>query len=203
MVPSTKETAVIRYVASAVVLAAVGLVAVNAGAAKIDIGSSLPVFKGLPGVDGKSHSASDFKKDVLVLAITCNHCPVAVAYEDRMIDFTKKFGSKVDVVAINVNNLPADKLDKMKERAQEKGFNFSYLYDESQQIARALSAKVTPEFYVFDKARKLVYWGPLDNSQNASKASKTYLADAVQAALNGEAPATAKVKAFGCSVKFD
>lgn len=193
----------IRYVAAAGLLVAVGLVAVNAGGAKLEIGSPLPVFKGLPGVDGKDHAATEFKKDVLVVAITCNHCPVAVAYEDRMIDFTKKFGAKVDVVAINVNNLAADKLDKMKERAAEKGFNFPYIYDETQQIARALNAKVTPEFYVFNKDRKLVYWGPLDNSQNATKASKSYLADAVTAALAGKDVPEARVKAFGCSVKYD
>lgn len=191
-----------RYVATAAVLVAVGLVAVNAGGAKLDIGSPMPVFKGLPGVDGKDHSNGEFKKDVVVLAITCNHCPVAVAYEDRMIDFAKKFNGKIDFVAINVNNLAADKLDKMKERAQEKGFNFPYLYDETQQIARALEARVTPEFYVFSKG-KLAYWGPLDNSQNDAKVSKTYLADAVTAILAGQAPGTAKAKAFGCSVKYD
>ncbi len=161
----------------------------------------------LRGVDGKSHSLADYKnKDVLVVAITCNHCPVAVAYEDRIISFTKKYAgpdSKVAVVAINVNNIDLDKLDKMKIRAEQKGFNFPYLYDASQKIAKALDARVTPEFYVFDKDRKLVYWGSMDNSQNAAKASKNYLEAAVQAALKGETPATATTRAFGCGIKYE
>src|SRR5205823_3077680 len=155
--------------------------------AKLKIGDPAPNFTDLPGVDGKSHSLAEYKdKDVLVLAITCNHCPVAVAYEDRMINFAKKYagpGSKVAFVAVNVNNMPADKLDKMKIRAQEKGFTFTYVYDESQKLGRALNARVTPEFYVFGKDRKLVYWGSMDNSQNAAKANQNYLEQAVQAAL--------------------
>jgi len=185
-------------------IAAVGL-ATAGGAQKLMIGAPAPAFSNLPGVDGKMHSLSQYKKDVLVVAITCNHCPVAVAYEDRMIDFAKKYASgpdsKVDFVAINVNNLDADKLDKMKIRAQQKGFNYPYLYDETQMIGRALNASVTPEFYVFDKNRKLVYWGPLDNSQN--KATTNYLAEAVDATLKGETIATARRKAFGCGVKYE
>src|SRR5206468_2723707 len=110
--------------------------------------------------------------------------PVAVAYEDRMINFAKKHagpGSKVAFIAINVNNLEADKLDKMKIRAQERGFNYPYLYDETQAIGRALSAKVTPEFYVFNKDRKLVYWGAMDDSQKSPKTN--YLEPAVESAL--------------------
>jgi len=171
---------------------------------KLMMGAPAPSFKNLPGVDGKMHSLSDYKKDVLVVAITCNHCPVAVAYEDRMIDFAKKYASadgKVDFVAINVNNLPADKLDKMKIRAQQKGFNFPYLYDETQTIARALNASVTPEFYVFNKERKLVYWGALDDAQNNPKVN--HLNPAVDAALKGETPTMAKTRARGCGIKYE
>src|SRR5205823_1502121 len=163
-----------QFATAALLIAALG-VSAQAGGTKFGIGSSAPNFKDLPGVDGKKHALSDYKKDVLVICITCNHCPVAVAYEDRIIEFNKKYGKKIDFVAVNVNNLEADKLDKMKIRAQEKGFNFPYLYDESQELARSLNAKVTPEFYVFNKDRKLVYWGPLDNSQTSP--SMGYLAE--------------------------
>lgn len=174
---------------------------------KIKIGDPAPAFTGLPGVDGKSHSLGDYKADILVVAITCNHCPVAVAYEDRMIEFTKKHvkgsGGKVDLVAINVNNLEADKLPKMIERAKEKGFNFSYIYDESQQIARALGASVTPEFFVFDKNRKLIYTGALDDNNNPATAKVNYVEQAVQAGLKGVAPEVAETRGRGCGVKYE
>src|SRR5205809_4781087 len=93
---------------------------------KLNIGDSGPAWVNLPGVDGKSHSLADLKdKDVVVVVVTCNHCPVAQAYEDRIISFAKKHAgpdSKVALVAINVNNFDEDKLPRMKERAAEKGF---------------------------------------------------------------------------------
>jgi peroxiredoxin len=192
----------LRYTAVAVLVAGLALVSVQAGATKLKIGAPAPEFTDLPGVDGKKHSLGEYKKDVLVVAITCNHCPVAVAYEDRMIAFNKKYASKIAFVAINVNNLDADKLDKMKIRAEEKGITYPYLYDASQEIARKLNAKVTPEFYVFNK-RKLVYWGSMDDSQNAAKVKHNYLEAAVQAALNGETPAVQTTRAFGCGVKYE
>jgi thiol-disulfide isomerase/thioredoxin len=97
---------------------------------KIQIGQKAPSFKGLPGVDGKSYVLSDFTKDAkcTVLVITCNHCPVAQAYEERLVQFVKDYEPKgVKLVAINVNNIDDDKLPKMKARAKEKGFNFAYL----------------------------------------------------------------------------
>ncbi len=196
-----------RYAAAIVAAGALTLGMARAGSTKLKIGDPAPEFTNLPGVDGKMHSLSDYKdKEVLVIAITCNHCPVAVGYEDRIIAFAKKYagpGSKVGLVAINVNNLAADKLDKMKVRAEQKGFNFPYLYDASQKVGRALNATVTPEFYVFDKNRKLVYWGAMDDSNNASRASQNYLVTAVQATLKGETPTTTRTRARGCSVKYE
>ena len=192
-----------RLTATALMAAIVLAGFAQAGASKLKIGASAPNFTNLPGVDGKGHSLSDYKKDVLVIAITCNHCPVAVAYEDRIIAFAKKYAGKIDFVAINVNNLAADKLDKMKIRAQEKGMTYDYLYDSSQKMGRALNARVTPEFYVFNKKRELVYWGAMDNSNNASKASTNYLSEAVDSTLAGKMPATTKTNARGCSVKYE
>lgn len=173
---------------------------------KVKIGDPAPAFS-LPGVDGKMHSLGEYKADALVVVITCNHCPVAVAYEDRLIDFTKKHvagsGGKVQLVAINVNNLEADKLPKMVERAKEKGFNFPYLYDESQEIGRALGASVTPEFYVFNKERKLVYTGAMDDNNNAGAVKTNYLEPAVKAALSGSTAEVAETRARGCSVKYE
>jgi thiol-disulfide isomerase/thioredoxin len=178
---------------------------------KFGIGSPAPNFSNLPNATepGKTMSLSDLKdREILVICITCNHCPVAVMYEDRLIEFAKKYNvtdpnSKVGFVAINVNNLEQDKLPKMVERAKEKGFNFPYLYDETQAIGRALKATVTPEFYVFDKNRKLIYRGAMDDNNRAAEAKTNYLVAAVEAGLKGTAPATAETKARGCSVKYE
>ncbi|GBD37646.1 Thiol-disulfide oxidoreductase ResA [bacterium HR36] len=173
---------------------------------KLNIGDPCPNFQNLEGVDGKKYSLSDFKdKDVLVIVITCNHCPIAQAYEDRIIAFTKKWctgaDSKVALVAINVNNLEADKLPAMKIRAKERGFNFPYLYDPTQQIGRALGATVTPEFFVFNKERKLIYMGAMDDSNTNPKVN--YLEPAVEAALKGSEPAIKETRARGCTVKYE
>jgi peroxiredoxin len=173
---------------------------------KVSIGDAAPTFSELPGVDDKKHSLSDFKdKDVLVVVVTCNHCPVAVAYEDRIIALAKKYASgedsKVGVVAINVNNLEADKLPKMKERAKEKGFNFPYLHDESQAIGRALGASVTPEFFVLNKERKIVYMGAMDDNQGKPKTD--YVSAAIDATLKGETVQTTETRGRGCSVKYE
>src|SRR5262245_12100427 len=106
---------------------------------QLNVGDPAPAWTDLPGVDGKKHSMADLKKDVVVVVFTCNSCPVAVDYEDRIIEFAKKYAAadgKVAVVAINVNTIPEDRLPKMQERAKEKGFNFPYLYDETQKIAK-------------------------------------------------------------------
>jgi peroxiredoxin len=193
--------------AVAVILAAAPVQAQGKFNKKVKIGDPCPTFSNLPGTDDKTYGLESFKdKDVLVICITCNHCPVAVAYEDRIIQFVKKHageGSKVGFVAINVNNLPADKLDKMKERAKSKGFNFPYLYDESQKIASALGATVTPEFFVLNKERKIVYMGAMDDNNNAANVKVNYLEAAVKAALEGSEVKTAETRARGCGIKYE
>ena len=171
----------------------------------LSIGDKAPTFTNLPGTDGKSYSSSDFKdKDVLVICITCNHCPVAVAYEDRIIDFTKKWAtgddSKVALVAVNVNVNNQDKLDKMKLRSKEKGFNFTYLYDESQKLGRQLGARVTPEFFVFNKKRELVYHGAMDNKMR--NPTENYLIAAVKATVAGKKPEKQQTRPVGCGVQY-
>jgi thiol-disulfide isomerase/thioredoxin len=196
----------IRYAAALVAVVALTCPAV-AGEfnKKLTIGDAVPVFQNLEATDGKMYSLDSYKdKDVFVVCITCNHCPVAVAYEDRIINFAKKYAgkdSKVGFVAINVNNLEADKLPKMKERAKEKGFNFTYAYDPSQKIGRDLGASVTPEFFVYNKDRKLVYMGAMDDAQNNPKIN--YLEPAVAAALKGTMPTTKETRARGCTIKYE
>jgi peroxiredoxin len=173
---------------------------------KMNIGDAVPKFSGLQGTDGKAYSLDDFKKkDILVVAITCNHCPVAKDYEDRLIGFTKTYAgadAKVGVIAINVSISEEDTLEKMKERTSEKSFNFPYVIDPSQNIGRALGATATPQFYVFDKDRKLAYMGALDDNINEKKVKTHYLADAVQAMLKGAKPETAETKPVGCGIAY-
>lgn len=202
----------IRY---ATALAAVIGLAVLAGIAeagkynkKLSIGDAAPVFSGLEGTDGHSHSLADFKdKDVLVVAITTNHCPVAEAHEDRLVTFAKKHcgpDGKVGFIAINVNTGEPDRLPKMTERAKDKGFTFPYAFDPSQKIARDLGALRTPEFFVFNKDRKLVYVGAFDDKlMDGTKASKHYVEDAVTATLKGETPSVQETAAQGCGIGYN
>jgi peroxiredoxin Q/BCP len=169
------------------------------------IGDAAPRWKDLVGVDDKKHSfASHADAKVLVVAVTCNGCPVAKAYEDRMIEFAKAYGKKgVAVVAINVNKGPGDRLDKMKERAVEKGFAFPYLYDPSQSIARELGATVTPHWFVFDGKRRVRFMGSFDDNMNAAEAKTRYVPDVVDALLAGKVPATSESKPVGCGIQYE
>jgi len=183
-----------------------GLLPVQAGEfnKKLSVGDAAPPWKDLPGVDGKTHSLADLKdKDVVVLVFTCNSCPIAVDYEDRIIAFTKKYaGAKLAVVAVNVNVIEEDRLPKMQERAKEKGFNFPYLFDESQKIARAYGAMYTPEFFVLDKERKIAFLGAMDDTSAAAGVKVRYLEAAVDAVLKGEKPARGETRARGCLIRF-
>ncbi len=174
---------------------------------KLSVGDAAPAWPALPGVDGHTHTLADLKdKDVVVIVITSNSCPVAQAYEDRIIEFAKKRAapdSKVALVAINVNNLEEDRLPKMKERAKAKSYSFPYLYDESQKIGRVYGATVTPEFFVLNKERRVVYMGAMDDNMVPSEVKTQYLLPAVEAALKGMAPATSETHGFGCSIQYE
>lgn len=190
----------------AVGLAALGvLLATSSFAAKLSVGDAAPKWSGIIGTDDKQHALSDYKNAKLVVMVfTCNHCPVAVAYEDRLIELQKDYKSKgVQVVAVNVNNIPADRLEPMKKRAKDKKFNFPYLYDPTQKMGHDYGAKVTPHVFVLDKNRKVAYIGSVDDNQNPAKAEKHYLRNALDALLAGKRPPEAETKAFGCTVKYE
>lgn len=178
------------------------------GTEKLAIGSAAPVFERLPGVDGKKYSIHDFDdKQVIVVAFTCNHCPYVQAYEDRLIGFQRDYGSKgVLFVCINSNeteNYPEDNFDEMVKRSKSKGFNFPYLRDEDQAVATAYGATHTPEFFVFDKDRRLRYHGKMDdNYQNPKAVKANYLRNAVDAILVGKEVAEAETYSIGCTIKW-
>lgn len=172
----------------------------------LSIGDAAPAWNNLPGTDDKTHSLSDLAgKDVVVVVFTCNSCPIAVDYEDRLVAFAAKHAgqdAKVGIVAINVNTIEADRLDKMKERAEAKGFTFPYLYDESQQIAKRFGAIFTPEFFVLDRDRKIVYMGAMDDNSDPSEAQTNYLEPAVAAALKQSQPDVKETVARGCRIRY-
>ncbi|MBX9584490.1 MAG: redoxin family protein [Gemmataceae bacterium] len=171
-------------------------------------GDAAPAWDGLAGTDGKKHALSDLKgKDVVVVVFTCNSCPVAEAYEDRIVAFAKRHAGpdgKVGLVAVNVNTGRDDALPAMVKRAEKKGFPFPYLYDPSQEVARKYGANYTPEFVVLDKDRKVVYLGAMDDKAPPGEAKLKHLEAAVAAALAGTKPETAETSAAaGCGIKFD
>jgi len=171
------------------------------------VGTQAPAFA-LPATDGKTYDLSAFSDaTVLVVIFTCNHCPYAKACEDRLIALQHDYANKgVRLVAINPNNAvshPEDSFEAMKVRAQEKQFNFPYLRDESQEVARAYDAACTPDIFVFDAQRKLVYNGRIDdNWQDERKVTARDLARAIECVLARQ-PLTFKVvPSMGCSIKW-
>jgi peroxiredoxin len=168
----------------------------------LKLGDPAPAWADLPGTDGKKHALADLREPVVVLAFTCNSCDTAQAYEDRLVAFTKRYAGKAAVVAVNVNTVPADRLDAMTKKAEKKKFPFPYLYDESQKIARDYGATYTPEFFVLTKDRKVVYMGAMDDKTKEDDVKEKYLEAAVDAALKGEKPATGETAAHGCLIRY-
>ena len=185
--------------------------------ATLAISTKAPEFS-LKGVDGKTYSLSSFSdKKILVVVFTCNHCPTAQAYEDRIIKLTNDYRNKgVAVVAISPNDPNSitlnelgysdlnDSFDEMKIRAKEKKFNFPYLYDgEDQKVSRAYGPVATPHVFIFDADRKLRYQGRIDDVENPAKTPNNFnTIDAIEALLAGKEIKVPTTKVFGCSVKW-
>ncbi|MEE4214569.1 MAG: thioredoxin family protein [Bacteroidales bacterium] len=174
-----------------------------------EVGDYATDFK-LLNIDGKYLSLSDYKdaKGFIVI-FTTNHCPYAVAWEDRIIDLDKTFKSKgYPVIAINPNSAeayPEDSYEKMIERAEQKGFTFPYLHDTRQEIYKIYGATKTPHVYVLKKESdklKVAYIGAIDNNyRDASEADEHYVRDAVNNLLAGKKPDPDFTRAIGCSIK--
>ncbi len=162
----------------------------------------------LPCTDGHTHSLSDWNdRPVLVVIFSCNHCPYAQAWEDRIIQLQAQFKPQgVKFAMINANDpvkYPADSFEEMKKRARAKGYNFPYLWDETQEVARAYGATRTPEAFVFDQERRLRYHGAIDdNFENPFAVKQHFLRDAIQALLQGKEPPVAETPPIGCTIKW-
>ena len=162
----------------------------------------------LPATDGKRYRLSDFADaDYLVVFFTCNHCPYVQAWEDRIVQIQADYADRgVQVLAVSDNDAekyPADSFPKMKERAQDKEFNFPYLFDESQEVAGAYGAERTPEVFLFGREGTLLYHGSVDDHYDDPKAVKNhYLRDALDAALADEEPPIVETRPIGCTIKW-
>ena len=176
-------------------------------AQELKIGEKAPDFN-LPAVDGKNYSLSDFKdKKAVVVIFSCNHCPYVQAYEDRIIALQEEFKDKgVIFLAINSNdarNYPEDSFENMVKRAKQKGFNFPYLRDTSQDVARAYGASHTPQIFVFDEGRRLCYTGKIDdNWREPNKVKERYLRDALLDIVEGREVKNPETYAIGCTIKW-
>ncbi|MCS6896171.1 MAG: thioredoxin family protein [Bacteroidia bacterium] len=176
----------------------------------VRVGDQAPDFS-LKNIDGKLVSLSDYAKEKGVIVIfTCNHCPYAKLYEERIIALHKEFAPKgFPVVAINPNApeiVPEDSYENMQKRAKEKNYPFPYLFDEKQEVARAYGATKTPHVFLLQnqgKAFTIAYIGAIDDSPNdPQKIQKRYLAEAIEALIAGKPVPIPETKAIGCSVKY-
>ncbi|MGC1203286.1 MAG: thioredoxin family protein [Flavobacteriaceae bacterium] len=164
----------------------------------------------LKNIDGKMVSLSDYKNAKgYIVTFTCNTCPYAVMYEDRILELNNKYASKgYPVIAIMPNNIevkPNDNLDAMKQRAEEKGFNFPYLIDKEQSVYPKFGATKTPHMFILQKTKKgnvVKYIGAIDdNYKDASAVTTKYVEEAVDALIDGKEIKETETKAIGCSIK--
>ena len=183
----------------------------------LPIGAKAPAFS-LKGVDGKIYSLSSFNKyKILVIIFTCNHCPTAQAYEDRIIQLTKEYAAKgVAIVAVSPNDPKSIRLDElgytdmsdsyaeMKLRAKQKKFNFPYLYDgDKQAMSKAYGPATTPHVFIFDKARILRFQGRIDDVERPTEKPNSFdTRNAIEELLQNKEVTVKTTKVFGCSVKW-
>jgi len=197
------------------VLAVVGVLFINAVGSAIDsngyqIGDEVNDFK-LEGIDGNKVSLSAYPNAKgYVVVFTCNTCPYAKMYEQRINDLNKKYEPKgFPVIAINPNDInrkPGDSMEEMKIRAKNKGYTFKYLRDDTQEVAKRFGATKTPHVYVLNSADqnyRVEYIGAIDNSpNNASGVTERYVENAINALLSGKKPKVTEEPAIGCTIKW-
>ncbi|HVR43588.1 MAG TPA: redoxin family protein [Thermoanaerobaculia bacterium] len=181
----------------------------------VDIGAPMPAFSNLPSTGGTALSSKDVKEDVVVLVFLANHCPWVKGMDADLVRLVDELdGDSVRVIGISVNHREDDRLPAMREHAKKNGYNFTYVFDESQNLGRALGATRTPEYFVFGKDRKLVYMGAIhdsparrvrDGSVQYTRGEPTafYVRDAVNLTLAGKPVSVAETRATGCTVEYE
>jgi hypothetical protein len=167
------------------------------------IGDEAPDFT-LPATDGSEHSPDGAGATVVVF--TCNHCPYALAWHDRVLEAARDYEGRARFLLVNPNDAeryPADSFDAMKERVESEGpWPAPYLRDESQEVARAYDAKTTPDVFVLDSQRRLRYRGAPDADYQDPSQGAAWLREALDAVLEGSEPSQNETEPVGCSVKW-
>ncbi len=174
-----------------------------------EVGDMATDFK-LKNVDGKMVSLTDYKEAKgFIVIFDCNTCPYSKAYNDRIVALSKKYPKHFPLIAINANSpeeSSGDSFDEMVRYAKKKGYDFPYLVDETQEVAKTYGATNTPHVFVLNKSQnnlKVAYIGTIDdNARDASSVTKRYVEDAVNALMAGKPVATSKTKAIGCGIKW-
>jgi peroxiredoxin len=173
---------------------------------KLAIGSIVPDFT-LPGTDGMKYNLYSSINKGAVVIFSCNHCPYVQAYEERIKKIQEEFGDKgIQVIAVSSNDdkkYPEDSFENMKKRAKERGFNFPYLWDSTQQTAHEYDATHTPEIFLVNNRKELVFHGKIDdNWQEPDKVKTNYLRDAITEMLEGKEISVPETFTIGCTIKW-
>ena len=182
------------------------MVLINDNSTVLSIGDLLPPFS-LPATDGMEVDSTTIKAPILVIVFTCNHCPYAQAYEERLIDLAKRFDEEgVQLILINSNDVesyPEDSFEAMKQKHNEMSYPFPYCYDKTQEVAQSFGALCTPHCFVFDRGRRLKYMGRIDDSwDDPERVTEYNLNDAIAALIAGKEPPVHEANAVGCSIKW-
>jgi peroxiredoxin len=171
----------------------------------LSIGAEAPDFE-LPDTSGGSWSASNSGAPATVVVFTCNHCPYALAWHDRIAQVARDYAERgVRVLAVNSNDAqryPRDSFEAMKQRVAREDWPMPYLHDGTQEVARAYDAKVTPDVFVLDAERRLRYRGAPDGNYDDPDAGAEWLRHALDAVLDGGEPSRTETKPIGCSIKW-
>ena len=204
-----------KLASMAALIAVAGAAAGGAGAAEsaggLALGAKVPAAVAktkMKNVDGKMLSIADVTgKAGTLVVFTCNHCPFAKAWEERIVELGNTYAGKgVGVILVNANDPamhPDDGYEGMQAHAKDRGMKIPYVVDDTSAVARAFGASVTPEAFLFDKAGKLAYHGTIDdNRQEPDKVTARYLKDALDAVVAGKKPAVPETKGLGCGIKF-
>ncbi len=169
------------------------------------LGSPCPDFL-LPGVDGKTWRLDDFQASAVLVVVMCNHCAYVQAVDGRINALANTFRGRCDVVGINANDAeayPEDGFEAMRSRARSQSYVFPYLRDESQAVAKAFGAVCTPDFFLYDRERKLRYRGRLDdNWKDSDRVTRQELKVAIEALLSGGSIPEPQTPSMGCSIKW-